>query len=611
MKYIYTNILSKLQTKFSKFEDLLLKEQQYRKENVAAHGFPGMGKDIDSSLNRPWRKLPNIRNFAITVMPYDWLFLIFNLSKRLPPKLEFWAWKNAPANRYIHYMFKRLRKQVELKLYDDALKTLWIVMGSSAYQAAAYNSVMKNWHRELPLWQVKLHLKKISKLVRMRATNIEFRRVYLHELSKVRPLGVPTIWWRVYLHMYNNLIVQWRLVSERNIQHGYLPGRGVITAWEELSKLLHLPNIYEADFKGFFNNVSHSGIKWVLLARLHMPSSEIEFITKINQSIPDFPFEEGDEDSSPIQEPDLDHVPGNIDDRLMHLQRYQYSSIKTVGVPQGAPTSCSLATLCLRHVERMIKSVIYADDLMVFPKSSSTDPKKIIHNETYGALVNEDKSGWLKKDGVWLCDSFKFLGIRCYPPKPLLTMEDVITLIVLSVGLDICLFPVPLCCSIVALLLYRDWGLTTPLRFVAATRKGANLEFSSRESFLSYLYKSREGILTGGSAGSDYLFRRPLVDWLQAKYDDWSLIKHPAQLLWRNSLTGWFLSRMFLNSWEIDQKANFWLEKRKGTWVSNWWPVYAHDNGLDSKEISVFTASSFASHWLMGYIRIRNLKRKR
>jgi len=70
MKFILNKILSILQTKFPKFGDLLLREQQIRKESVQAHGLPGLGKDVNPGL-APWKKLPNVRNFAISVMPYD------------------------------------------------------------------------------------------------------------------------------------------------------------------------------------------------------------------------------------------------------------------------------------------------------------------------------------------------------------------------------------------------------------------------------------------------------------------------------------------------------------------------------------------------------------
>jgi len=53
-----------------------------------------------------------------------------------------------------------------------------------------------------------------------------------------------------------------------------------------------------------------------------------------------------------------------------------------------------------------------------------------------------------------------------------------------------------------------------PERFRASTRKGAQLEFSNRESFLSFLSKARDGMLSGGSAGRDFFMSRPLKDWI-------------------------------------------------------------------------------------------------
>jgi hypothetical protein len=81
-------------------------------------------------------------------------------------------------------------------------------MNSTAYQAASFNFVSRNWHRNMSIGQVEMHLRKLRTLIKGRATKINYSRVYLDEPNKVRPLGVPTLEWRVYLHMFNNLVVQ-------------------------------------------------------------------------------------------------------------------------------------------------------------------------------------------------------------------------------------------------------------------------------------------------------------------------------------------------------------------------------------------------------------------
>lgn len=74
-------------------------------------------------------------------------------------------------------------------------------------------------------------IKKLKKLVRTRATDLQYKRKYIPKTETTsRPLGVPSLEWRVYLHMYNNCITMWRMVTERGNQHGYIPGKGVLSA---------------------------------------------------------------------------------------------------------------------------------------------------------------------------------------------------------------------------------------------------------------------------------------------------------------------------------------------------------------------------------------------
>jgi hypothetical protein len=65
---------------------------------------------------------------------------------------------------------------------------------------------------------------------------------------------------------------------------------------------------------------------------------------------------------------------------------------KNKGVPQGAPTSCSLATLALRRFERIYDIICYADDVIYFPKSSDCDPAYDLTDERWGLIVNKSKS---------------------------------------------------------------------------------------------------------------------------------------------------------------------------------------------------------------------------
>lgn len=44
-------------------------------------------------------------------------------------------------------------------------------------------------------------------------------------------------------------------------------------------------NIYEADFKGFFDSINLEGLSEILRSNLQIPNSEVEFIKRLNMSI--------------------------------------------------------------------------------------------------------------------------------------------------------------------------------------------------------------------------------------------------------------------------------------------------------------------------------------
>jgi hypothetical protein len=294
--------------------------------------------------------------------------------------------------------------------------------------------------------------------------------------------------------------------------------------------------------------------------------------------------------------------------------------------------------------------VIYADDLIYFPDRADADPVKDLSKVKWGLIVNESKSRWIKRDGVWLVDSFKFLGIRYYPSKiPRVKWSETLTVLTFAILLDLALGQAVI--TIIALF----WEITqlwqdSKERFVADTRNGANLEFTGRESFISWLAVARELLLN-----SEYLTKkwssRSLSEWLDYNWKAWQKLKNPLRLLFmepfkntevekllehyvrtirrkdllpgelekyqrkieeanqklwiKNPLTGYFLSRMQANSWEISQDQNFKLNAIAGSWCAEEWKSYCRNWILPIQRLNVFVASTFASHdlleWLADY----------
>jgi len=704
-----------------------------REDRVVVHPGPVGGKRL-SKVVRPWKPLPNISKMQIKLAVHDWLLLLFGLFKRYAPDITFWAWKNGKANAYVDYMFKRLRRQVRLGLSSQATDTIWILMRSHSYQSCCFNYVARGWYKTMKWSEVLKTMRQVKHLAKVKAFNIDFKRVYLEQPNKIRPLGVPTLAWRVYLHMYNNLITEWRMISETGKQHAYLPGKGVITAWEELLKRLEkAPNIYEADFKGFFDSISHFGLRSVLDKFLKFPLTEINFIERLNSSLikltkedklpereRDIPFTvegalnpdvklskddfksriglswesriPGSEPKStikvrprmsyeefarwltkdivsrnspmrPLTKEDLsfydraaafwkveivseptgiwETLPGPRHEAitwgLSKIRPTVQWEIKDTGVPQGAPTSCSLATLVLRVLEAADDLIIYADDVIFFPKSSSSNCAQYLSMPKMGVMVNESKSLWAKKDGKWLVDYIKFVGFKYYPAKYIDTWQEAIgypTLLMLFLDLLFINFP---CFSVlwVTIVLLKRYERGKP-RFTASTRSGATLEFGNREAFLSYLNTGRTLLLN--TYYESKLSGESLSGRIAYEVERFMSIKSPIKLITESfikkremehraaekvaklfdkpsvppwvphiKLTGWFMARMQANSWDISVEQDFRLRWIAQSWLDINWVKYSWEHIIPKSSLNIFTASSFASHALLN----ASLKKRR
>jgi len=713
MKYINLSILKIL----SRADDLLQLDRNARKVKATVQSDYERGGRFKRDSLRPWKEIPNIWRFDIEKGLFDWLLLLFGYLRRSYTKLTFYSWKNGHANAYLDYMFKRLHTQVKLGDILGARKTFWLLLNSSAYRVSAFNYVCKGWYKNMDVKVVQRTLEQVKKLAKSKNTDIQFKRTYILKADgkSWRPLGVPSIAWRVYLHMINNLITQWRLVSEGNAQHAYLPGRGVITAWERLLKLIERPNIYEADYEKFFDSVSHVGIRHALVEKLKIPESIKEFINSLNESLVELTEEDKisepdrkviitkDDKYNPQANPELDpraisghgfleyiNNPGvyktlfdaekavrqgkalykNVEPsypKKLLLQSTGDPVMKMNGVPQGAPTSCSTATLPLRFLEAKYELLLYADDVIYFPKSSDCNPIKDLTIIQLGLKVNPSKSRWVKRDGIWVAEELRFLGFKYIPRKQLpLLNPHFVENIILFATLDMLLIGLPLFSLIWLLINWNGIRKLSRPRFMASTRNGAQLEFTRKQAFLAFLNNARTWMLN--TSATQELRGERLESWILSLYPKFESIKNPIKLwanlfgprvlteakhesdikFWTNhlnhvrskekqieseitkddvrqaesilrgiltrkpgeeytarlpiphvNLTGWFAARMQYNSWTIEIPQDFRLKWTTKSWIATKWDEYSAIQGLSKKVLTTFTASSFATHWLL------------
>lgn len=366
---------------------------------------------------------------------------------------------------------------------------------------------------------------------------IDFKRVYIQKNDKVswRPLGVPTLVWRVYLHIINQFLV---LILEKKVhkeQHGFRPFKGTLTAWVEVLKLVNrYKYIYEFDYKSFFPNLDVHAISHVL--RCHNVSEEwVDLIERLNNSTPKLPSDlKLDEAESEINSEYIEHIrwekAEDNEADLGMLGEYGEDWI-VKGVPQGAPTSPFLSILTLdwaterlRRRYKQVKWIRYADDGLIF----SNKPiclKKLTSEFMQVANIeySEPKSGYVKIDNKWV-KTIKFLG-----------------------------------------LVYD--GLDNSLR--ASTRNGAKLLMDKQE--LIRRFNERE---------SEYKELDTTFSWHE-------FIK--------SKIRGYIQSRLYIGDWNLENYIqSFRLSYGKGSWVSEYmkFTKIERENLKETLELNVFNSSS-------------------
>ena len=361
---------------------------------------------------------------------------------------------------------KKVRRLKELSTRPSNSKLFWSVawhefMESKIYLVSCLNHVLPHWHRKMTLIEVIKIINETRELIKNKHAHIEIRRVYIPKPNgKSRPLGVPRISHRIYLHMINNLLsiyISGQVLINPN-QHGFQPNKGTLSAWKQLiSEVIESENIYEFDLVKFFDEIQVQAILdrlisancpfflQKLLGELCM-SKPILPALKENWKIDETPFlptptslkikkEDGSlvtiENNKELQLACVTAYRKKHKEKLQEFdQPSTYSHLKVEpakSVPQGGSLSPPLSTLGLEESifklaiqkiyelkEITVRVLMYADDgIFYWNKSMNLDTIFDEINLTlapFGIALSLEKSGFVKKDGNWV-RPLKFLGL--------------------------------------------------------------------------------------------------------------------------------------------------------------------------------------------------------
>jgi len=293
--------------------------------------------DIDSKLNNatkefgkfkdnnpmftmdPISRFPNILDSFVEVTEYNETLKAHGIMKRKPSILHLAIGANKSENYYLDYVVYHLndllKENKNKEFWDFSLR---IMRNSSVFKTMMLHEVQPHWHREMNMKELYLIINKYNKYLEEMPTNLKHRRVYLPKLVdpetgliiKYRPLGVPTLAWRLYLHTWQFFLMIFLQNRIPGFQHGFYKGRGTKTAWEEvLLKTINAKCIYEFDFEQFFPSVNASMLS-ALLQRKGMPKEISNYLLDLHLSYPKVETldESKLDETNSLYKAELDHI---------------------------------------------------------------------------------------------------------------------------------------------------------------------------------------------------------------------------------------------------------------------------------------------------------------
>ena len=142
------------------------------------------------------------------------------------------------ANRYLKHQQRRLDEAIRNRKYELSMRIFLVLMQRSiSFRVCMFNRVAKGWYYSMSLGKLSLAWNKLDRIIKNLDTNIRSKRVYIPKKDgRLRPLGVPTLEWRVYISMWTDYMYMLLGMEIPHWQHGLCPGKAYYLHGNRYSK---------------------------------------------------------------------------------------------------------------------------------------------------------------------------------------------------------------------------------------------------------------------------------------------------------------------------------------------------------------------------------------
>lgn len=531
----------------------------------------------------PWRRIPDVKNLTIQLKGWIPQLALLGLTKKHDPVIIYEKYGNACLNRYIIHQCIRMNQAVTKKNYKLFWTIAWsILTRSNTFFVVALHHIKPDWHRTLSMTSVFRIMEAYKKIRRDPTPNLNYTRILIpKDDGSERPLGVPTLTWRIYLHNWTNILSILLVPQISKSQHGFIPGRGTLSCWKELLTKIEDPYIYEFDLKKCFDNIDIFKTLTTIFELSKTPEHIINHFGSICYSPPKYT-------DKPRTQDELE---------LMHY----YS-----GFPQGCPFSPLLSAYAISESLCKVfpRHILYADDGLLFGYTETEIKKGFSHPllQDYGILQNTEKSSWIKHPGT-VTNPLKFLGLllignklmtntrqhKNSPNKLTITNKSLYLHPIGTISHPTLLKKILHQLDTLSL---RAHDLIMTMMKEPRTEIGA----ADLEELLDHAKQISPTSLERGDPETSDLTSFGWVHTYRDKLND-----RTWEQFIKSKISGYLISRLYNNSFKIDNlHQDFTLRFTQNSWLGR-----GRYNGLDTL-ITVFNSSSYACRSLINMLKRQN-----